>query len=79
MDRKLFKQETEYQGHYPAVLTTDGSDYDIEYRANHDGWQADDTIIADLSCSDDIPSFIECERRRRAVKKGIFSEYMDER
>jgi hypothetical protein len=78
MDRKQFNQETEYHGHYPAVLTTDGNHYNIEYRASHDGWHADNTIISSLSCSDDLPSYTECERRRRAVKQGTFESYMEQ-
>jgi hypothetical protein len=68
MNRLQFNKQTQYRGNYPAVLTTDGISYEIEYRANHDGWKANDTIIAHLSCSDSIPSFSECERRRKAVK-----------
>jgi hypothetical protein len=77
MKMEKFREQIKYCGCYPAVLTTDGENYDIEFRNNYDGWRASDTVIAYLDCRDHIPSFSECERRRRAVKNGKYEKYLE--
>jgi hypothetical protein len=70
MNKKKWKDQTLWGGHYPAVLTTDGTNYDVEFYANYHEWKANNTIIAYLSNSDSMPSFSSCEERRKIVKKG---------
>ena len=77
MTRAQWIDETEWHGCYPAVLTTDGTHYEVEFRNNYSGWKPTDTVIEDLSCSDHMPSFSECERRRRAVKAGRWTTVSD--
>lgn len=69
MDKKTWRGQTNWEGHYPAVLTTDGFGYAVEFRNNYDGWRPNDIAIAWLDNSDSLPSFSECERRRRAVRQ----------
>lgn len=62
------------QGHYPRVLTTDGYKFGQEYHANHDGWRADDYVIAYISRSDDWPTYKEATKKRIAIKKQILAQ-----
>jgi hypothetical protein len=71
MTRDTFRRQIEYRGPYPAVLTTDGTEYAVEMVGSYDEWRANDTVIAHLANSDSLPSYTECERRRRTVKAGM--------
>ena len=79
MTKEKFYTETQWAGHYPAVLTTDGKHYGVEFRGNHSGWYPNDSVIASIAYDGCFPSFTDCERRRRLVKAGKWvseSEYM---
>jgi len=74
---KKIMTETEYnemvesgkRGEYPRVLTTDGYKFGQEFRATHDQWRADNTIIKHITNSDFWPTYREANKLRIHVKK----------
>lgn len=70
MNYKTYIEQTRWHGSYPAIITTDGKNYHVEYRNNYDGWKPNGIIVAHImsDMTDQMPSFRAAEKIRKTVR-----------